>query len=516
MEYPKLDELNSNTCTEKSIKLKYNEFWEYIIKNYTIPQKWTEKLYWFYNNINTQPLCPTCGKPLKFLRLSVGYPQYCSTKCSNSSQDKKNKCIETCKNKYGGNAPASSRDILEKMNNTKIERYGDINYNNREKAHTTMNELYGGIGNASEEIKRKYILHYQLKNIEEKDFLMGYTDNGEWICKCPHPECNKCEAKQFITNYQIWRSRNIYKAEQCTNLLPIDNSRYKNTSLELFVQNILDEYNIEYITNDRNIIKPKELDIYIPSKHIAIECNGIYSHDSSHKTPNYHIDKSKICKEKGITLIHLWEDWIKIKPEIVKSIILNKLGLLDNAIYARKCIIKEVEPCECNTFLKNNHIQGESTSNLRYGLYYNDELVSLMTFSPPRMNMGAKQHKQQWELVRFCSKLNTRVIGGASKLFNHFIKIYNPDSIASFSMNDISNGNLYDKLGFINECENSSYWYIEPHTYKRYHRTSFSKQMIIKRGWKDNKEGWTEREVMEEQGYFRIYDAGQTKWVWNK
>jgi hypothetical protein len=68
-------------------------------------------------------------------------------------------------------------------------------------------------------------------------------------------------------------------------------------------------------------------------------------------------------------------------------------------------------------------------------------------------------------------------------------------------------------LGFIKECENISYWYIEPHTNKRYHRTSFSKQMIIKKGWKDSKEGWTEHEVMEEKGYYRIYDAGQTKWI---
>ena len=129
--------------------------------------------------------------------------------------------------------------------------------------------------------------------------------------------------------------------------------------------------------------------------------------------------------------------------------------------------------------------------------------------------MGAKQHKQQWELVRFCSKLNTRVIGGASKLFNHFIKIHNPESIVSFSMNDISNGNLYDKLGFMNDNINKSYWYIEPNTLKRYHRSSFTKQAIINKGWRDNKEGWTESEVMEEKGYLKIYDSGQTKWIWN-
>ena len=72
-------------------------------------------------------------------------------------------------------------------------------------------------------------------------------------------------------------------------------------------------------------------------------------------------------------------------------------------------------------------------------------------------------------------------------------------------------------LGFINDGSNNSYWYIEPKTLKRYHRTSFTKQTIVKRGWRDKVDSsWTEKQVMEEQGYLRIYDSGQTKWVWSK
>lgn len=215
--------------------------------------------------------------------------------------------------------------------------------------------------------------------------------------------------------------------------------------------------------------------------------------------------------------MYMWEDWIKTKPDIVESIILNKLGLIDNTIYARKCAIKDINSKTCNEFLNKNHIQGASNASIHLGLYYNDELVSIMTFSKPRVNMGAKKHKQQWELVRFCSKIHTRVIGGASKLFNYFVKKYNPESIVSFSMNDISDGGLYTYLGFVNDGSNNSYWYIEPKTLKRYHRTSFTKQAIVKRGWRDKVDSsWTEKQVMEEQGYLRIYDSGQTKWVWSK
>ena len=305
--------------------------------------------------------------------------------------------------------------------------------------------------------------------------------------------------------------------EKCTKLYPINDPKNKDTSIELFIQNILNENSISYTTNERSIISPKELDIYIPSKNLAIECNGIYTHSTTRKDKNYHIDKTNLCKDKNIRLLHIWQDWIKTKPDIVESIILNKLGLIDNTIYARKCIIKEISSKICNKFLNENHIQGASNASIHLGLYYNNDLVSVMTFSKPRVNMGAKNHKQQWELVRFCSKIDTRVIGGASKLFKHFVDKYNPESIVSFSMNDISNGNLYKLLKFTNDGSNNSYWYINSKTLKRYHRTSFTKQAIVKKGWVDKVDSsWTEKQVMKEHGYFCIYDSGQTKWVWSK
>ena len=559
MEYPKLEELNCSNCTERSIEIHYHEFWKYIIENYHC-LKWTERLYWFYHNLKEYPKCPVCGKPTNFINLKNGYREFCSTKCMNSCKDiqerkkqtslknwgtespmKSNKVKEklknsvrekygvdnpfqmddfnakrkkTCLEKYGVEHHLQNPEIMDKQISTNIKRYGVECISQRDDykkiIKQTNKNKYGGTGNKSNILLSKYLDTVRRNNINNYEYLIGYTLDGDWICKCPHPECNKCQEKFYITNDLIQYSRIKSNVETCTKLYPV---KSPSSNMELIITNLLDEYNIEYIRNDRTILSGKEIDIYIPSHKLAIECNGVYWHSDKYKDKNYHINKYNQCKSNGIMLVQIWEDWLRNKPEIVKSILLNKLGLLNNTIYARKCIIKEVRSKESNIFLDNNHIQGRSAAGVKLGLYYNDELVSLMTFSPPRMNMGAKQHKQQWELVRFCSKLNTRVVGGASKLFNYFIKTYNPISMVSFSMNDISNGNLYDKLGFIKECENISYWYIEPHTNKRYHRTSFSKQMIIKKGWKDNKEGWTEHEVMEEKGYYRIYDAGQTKWV---
>ena len=562
MEYPKLEELNASNCTERSIEIHYHEFWKYIIENYHC-LKWTERLYWFYHNLKEYPKCPVCGKPTNFINLKNGYREFCSTKCMNSCKDIQERKKQTSLKNWGTESPMKSNKVQEKLKNSVREKYGVDNpfqmddFNEKRKKtclekygvehhlqnpeimnkqistnikrygvecisqrddykkiiKQTNENKYGGTGNKSNILLSKYLDTVRCNNINNYEYLIGYTLDGDWICKCPHPECNKCQEKFYITNDLIQYSRIKSNVETCTKLYPV---KSPSSNMELIITNLLDEYNIEYIRNDRTILSGKEIDIYIPSHKLAIECNGVYWHSDKYKDKNYHINKYNQCKSNGIMLVQIWEDWLRNKPEIVKSILLNKLGLLDSTIYARKCIIKEVGSQESNIFLDNNHIQGRSSASIKLGLYYNDELVSLMTFSSPRINMGAKQHKQQWELVRFCSKLNTRIVGGASKLFNYFIKTYNPISMVSFSMNDISDGNLYDKLGFIKECENISYWYIEPHTNKRYHRASFSKQMIIKKGWKDSKEGWTEYEIMDEKGYYRIYDAGQTKWIWNK
>lgn len=562
-------DINSNTGTEKYIQKHYPEFHQYLLNNFPDDLLWNERLYWYYNNIQDYPVCGTCGKRVKILSLHRGYKKFCCAKCSNSNSEKLKKTRETNMKLYGGPAPYSSKEIRNKGEQKCILKYGFFNPMKNEdiknKVIKTNIERNGGCGNASESSKKKYIetcmsryhvdnpmknddvkqsLQYtflktynvphpsklesvknKIKNsrrkyeINRQEHLIGYTEDNQWICKCPHPECNKCSEKSYIISPLQFESRVNFNTEPCTKLLPIGKDGSKNTTLEIFITRLLDMYNIEYVSNIRGIMdNKKELDIYIPNKNIAIECNGVRWHSSYKKYYNYHIDKYNSCQEKNIRLISIWEDWIINKSEIVKSMIINKLGLTDEKIYARKCILKNIDSKTCNKFLDKNHIQGRSAASIHYGLYYNDELVSVMTFGKPRANMGAKKCVQSWELVRFCSKLNTQVIGGADKIFKHFIKEYDPESIVSFSMNDISDGNLYKVLGFKSDNTiTGSYWYIEPKTYKRYHRTSFTKANIVKMGWRDKVDNtWTESQVMEEHGYYKIHDSGQLKWVWNK
>ena len=70
-------------------------------------------------------------------------------------------------------------------------------------------------------------------------------------------------------------------------------------------------YSGQVLENDRTVIKPKELDIYLPELKLALEYNGEYWHDETKKRkPGYHKEKQKACEKKGIKLIEVWDsEW---------------------------------------------------------------------------------------------------------------------------------------------------------------------------------------------------------------
>jgi hypothetical protein len=277
----------------------------------------------------------------------------------------------------------------------------------------------------------------------------------------------------------------------------------KISSFELEINDyITNELRLNTIISDRSILNGKELDIYIPSKNLAIEFNGLYWHSELFKSKNYHLNKTKLCNDKDIKLIHIFEDEWLYKQDIVKSRLRNILGLTNLKIYGRKCIIKELSTKDINKFLSNNHLQGAVRASINLGLYYNNELVSVMTFNKPRLGIGVRY--DGYELSRFANILNTTVIGGASKLVKHFIKIYKPKEIRSYADIRWSDGDLYKTLGFTETHRNKpNYWYING--LNRLHRFNFRKHKLKEEGFDISK---TEHEIMLERKIYRIYDCG--------
>lgn len=272
---------------------------------------------------------------------------------------------------------------------------------------------------------------------------------------------------------------------------------------EFEINNFILNLGLKTITSSMSIIKPNQLDIYIPSEKIAIEYNGLYWHSEEFINKNYHLNKTVLCENKNIQLIHIFEDEWLFKKSIVKSRLINLFGLTSNKIYGRKCLIKEISSNYSKAFLDENHIQGNINSSINIGLFYNNELVSLMTFNKPRLGIGTTY--DGYELSRFCNKLNTSVIGGADKLLQYFIKIYHPKQIISYADRRWSQGGLYEKLGFIKTNINKpNYSYIIGKNRK--HRFGFRKEILKKYGFDIKNK--TEHQIMLDRGINRIYDCG--------
>lgn len=284
-----------------------------------------------------------------------------------------------------------------------------------------------------------------------------------------------------------------------------------------------DVYNflIKHIDKDKikrnvRVLSNLELDIFIPEMNIGIEYCGLYWHSTkSGRDCSYHINKTKEYDKIGIRVIQIFSDEWKKNNLLVKDKILNILHLntYKEKIYARKCLIKDISKIDKKIFLENNHIQGNDNSTFYKGLFYNDEIVAVMTMSKPRIAMS-KGNETGYELTRFATLLKYNVVGGFSKLLSSFIKdnFNNIYSYADLRWSSI-NKNVYLTNGFEFEgMSKPNYWYFKSSNEKRIYRYQFRKSMLKKKFpniYDDNK---TEKQIMQEAGYLIIYDCGTIKY----
>lgn len=229
----------------------------------------------------------------------------------------------------------------------------------------------------------------------------------------------------------------------------------------------------------------------------------------------YHLrEKMNICLEKGIEVLNIFEnEWIdKNKQDIWKSIILNKLNKTPNKIFARKCVIKEINNKQLiKTFLNKNHLQGECNGKINIGLFHDDELIQLVVLSKPRYNKHVEM-----EVLRISTKKFYNVVGGISKLFKYIENNLNISSLISYSNNRYGTGNIYNILGFKYQKEsNPNYWYFKENTFNLKSRLNYQKNKL-KNLFENVNESKTEKEIMFENSYRIIYDCGNKVFVWNK
>lgn len=517
---------------EKYHKDTYQEIVNFTRDVQDIPFKF--RVWHWINNINYLPKC-YCGKKVsRHLNWQDGYREFCSAKCSANSSKQRNKAKETLLDKYGVDHYSKTSTFKEKVKETSIKKWGVDNFSKtdeyleksratyrskwgkdsftqtdeyKQKSKETLLKKYGvdswlKTPEAKEKIKELMLQKWNVKqmfqdeNYRTSNFIIAsdpnylkYIGNGVSQFKCESID----HVFEITTDNYFARKRigNVI----CTICNPISiNSSQKEEQVYTFIKSVYDD---EILRNYKNRYK---LDIYLPKINLGIEFNGIWWHSDNYKDKNYHYEKTEYFKKIGIRVFHIWEDDWLLKREIIESQLKHLFGLSKRRIWARKCEVRIIETDELRSFLDKNHIQGVVKSVVKIGLFYNDELISTMSFD--KYEGRKKMSDKEWNLNRFCNKLDTSVVGSASKLLNFFIKEFDPRRIISYADKDWSVGSLYEKLGFDRISETSpDYKYIIDG--KRTHKSRFRKSNL----------GYSEKEsiFMESKGIRKVWDCGKIK-----
>ena len=387
--------------------------------------------------------------------------------------------------RLGVDFPMQSEKVLEKTRETSLQKYGTLYPNQsdvvKEKIVKTNIERYGASRPAkSEEVKKKaeetnlrrygHKASTQNRDILEKSRKTNREKYGvDWTCQRP-------EARAY--------SNDSVPNKRFASLLDANGIQYER------------EFHIKSYSYDFKIGK------------VLIEINPSYTHNvlvnpfgRDGLDKDYHYNKSHTAEENGCQCIHVfdWDDVDKV-IEILKP---------KTKIYARKCEIREVSIDDTGEFINKYHLQGMCRGqDIRVGLYYRGELVSIMTFGKPRYNKN-----YEYELLRYCSSHN--VVGGAEKLFKYFIKTYNPRSVISYCDRSKFVGRVYEKLGFTLKTKGKP----SKHWYSLKEKNHITDNLLRQRGYdqlfnENYGKGTSNEELILDRGYLPIYDCGQDVWVY--
>lgn len=362
---------------------------------------------------------------------------------------------QTNLNKYGVKSLLEKKEVRQKGIDAIVEKYGYINST------------------------RQHITDDVQKIMDNKSIFIDYISNIPYESRTITIIANKL-------NLAYTTVEHILNKYECKDLI-----NYATSTFEIEVRNFLNSNNIEFICNARNIISPLELDLYIPEYNVALECNGTYWHSDLDK--NYHYNKSKLCEEKGIRLIHIWEhEWNNDRQKLIlKNIILNACNKNINRLYARNLNVKVINSNKMKDFFDTNNIQGFRGG--KFAICLVDKNTDEIYMSYMMGNAYFGKGKYEWEVIRGATKLGYTVVGGASKIFNYFINEYSPSNCVYYVDYNYFNGNSLKNLPNM-----------------EYIKTQISfKNYWVNSGVVKNREPLRHKEIAE------LYKSGEVRQLWN-
>jgi len=370
----------------------------------------------------------------------------------------KSKRKNTMMERYGAPTPLENKNILKKQQQTMLRKYGVKQYAQRKEWLQEFNNPMSDPDRKDEIIAK--IIKTKIKNGHTK--IYENKTMSEWAKKL---------GKAYTTFQSQVKKYGFERAIQITK---------SQSGLEVILKSILDKNDIGY--KQQFEIKDMICDFKVNSDDLIIECDGMFWHsDLVLKNKNHCYNRRKRLEGLGYTPLFFNEYEILNKVPIIESVILNKLGRNDK-IYARKTIFESFQKYEAIKFFNKNHLMGKG-SGFSYCLKHNDEVVAAMQI---------KRNGGGFEISRFCSKLNTQVVGGFSKLLKRIIKIYKPKFISTFIDRRYGQGNYLPKLGFKQKTSAPSFYWISKK--EHCHRLKFK-----------GNSGYN-------HGFYKLWDAGQENW----
>lgn len=417
-----------------------------------------------------------CNNQKIFNKSSNSFSQFCNEKHSDINKISRQKSSITMMKKYG---VSNSNQISNLVRNNKVPHiYKDI--------HPTQNK----ITNLKDLTKDYIILNFKKIN--------GAIDIP-----------SMCKYFNFsdVTAYSKLKEFNIdFKNRKIDSNLMLNEIKEFLTSID-----------IKFISDDSSLISPQKLDIICPDHNIAIEFVELSTHSYGGITANNqenlnfnkyrHVKITDAVEKSGYQLFHIFEnEWVE-KNDIWKSQLRNAFKKNIISVGARKCTIKELTNVESNIFLEQNHLQGICQSSIRIGLYYDNKLISLMSFGKSRFDKNI-----DYELLRFCSLQNYQVPGAATKLLKYFERNFNPQGLISYANRRWSTGNLYKTIGFtLNTVAGPNYFYFR-NSYRLDSRVKFQKHKLHK-VLKHFDPNLTEMQNVTNEGYRAIFDSGNISFI---
>lgn len=452
---------------------------------------------------------------------SVQIKKTLNNKSEKEWRDIINKREQTYKKKTGYSNPFENPDVKQKIRQTNLKKYGTeiasqsdsvkqkisatkLNYTDEEntlinlKRSDTCLKLYGkSTISQLDFIKEKISQSKKEHNLQKYDNVKSIIDSRIFCCYCNDEQCNLCKDKEFLITRSMYLKRQKHNEELCTIKNPINHSSsYEEKDFRNFISEI---YKKNIIYNDRQILKGKEIDVYIPELKLGFEFNGIYFHSELYKSKSYHQEKTILAQKSDISLIQIWEDDWSYKRTVVESIIKRRLGLCD--LYdVNKCQIKDINIYEAKDFIKHNDLCEYIESDINLGLYHNNMLISILTLK--------KYNTSDYEICNFSIKNNMNVNGGFQKLLNYFIDIYYPSKITAKISLDLNSEHIYIENGFKNvKILDVDYIWSNSSTENKYlfnnKRHRFNKREMKQFGY----DKFTDNELYE-RDFLKCYNSG--------